>query len=241
MPNKPGPRKKPGERYPSGDLKRAIPPAIWGRIRDVLRDPRLSSELGRLWLHRELTETQAAAGFLITDIYCHSDSAERAKERATATTSAARGESHRAKSDRKTLDGLLSEYSPELREAVIELCVRGRTVDWKLRPDIGEVLDHVAEVWPDAVRQQAVSLSKLGSGGPLRRRHQPEVTAPRPDHDPDVEAIKKVIAVLKPDMDADAKASLIDHCLALRDREEFREEKGRRPKASKGGNRDGGT
>jgi hypothetical protein len=141
--------------------------------------------------------------------------------------SAARRESHRANSDRKALDGLLSEYPPKLREAVIELCVRGRTVDWKLRPDIGEVLDHVAEVWPDAVRQQAVSLSKLRSGGPPRPRHQPEGTELRPDHDPDVEAIKKVIAVLRPDMDADARAGLIDHCLALRAREEFRQEKTR--------------
>jgi hypothetical protein len=47
----------------------------------------------------------------------------------------------------------------------------------------------------------------------------------RPDIDLDVEAIEKVIAKFEPDMGANAKARLIDHCLALRGREEFRQEK----------------
>jgi hypothetical protein len=59
MGQRPGPRKKPGERYPSGDLKPNIPPALWGRARDA-GDPQLSSELARLCFHRELTESQAA-------------------------------------------------------------------------------------------------------------------------------------------------------------------------------------
>jgi hypothetical protein len=66
MRNKPGPRKKPGERYPSGDLKPVVAPALWGRARDRV-DPQLSSELARLCFNRELTETQAAAGFRIAD------------------------------------------------------------------------------------------------------------------------------------------------------------------------------
>jgi hypothetical protein len=92
--------------------------------------------VGRLWLHRELSDTQAAAGFLIADIYRHSDSAERGKERTNATTSAADGVPHVTKRDRRSIDDLLLEYPPKLREAVIELCVLGRSVDWKIRPDI---------------------------------------------------------------------------------------------------------
>jgi hypothetical protein len=221
---KPGPRKKPGERYPSGDLKPVIAPALWARIRDLMRDRRLSSELGRLWLHRELTDTQAAAGFLVENIYRHR-TPERANERTAAATSAARSDPRVAKIDQMAIDNLLLEYPPKLREAVIDLCASNRTVDWKLRTDIREVLDHVAELWSDAVRQQAVSISKLDCSGPPRRRHQHEGSEPRPDIDPDVEALKKVIAVLEPGMDAVTKARLVDEFLALRDREEFREEK----------------
>jgi hypothetical protein len=80
MQNKPGPRKKPGERYPSGDLKRAVAPALWGRTRRG-GDPQLSSELARLCFNRELTETQAAAGFRIADIYRNGNSADSLDDR----------------------------------------------------------------------------------------------------------------------------------------------------------------
>jgi hypothetical protein len=53
----------------------------------------------------------------------------------------------------------------------------------------------------------------------------PEGAEPRPDCDLDVEAVDKLIAALRPDLDADRKARLIDHFVALRDREEFRQEK----------------
>ena len=80
MQNKPGPRKKPGERYPSGDLKPAVAPALWGRARRG-GDPQLSSELARLCFNRELTETQAAAGFRIADIYRNGNSADSLDDR----------------------------------------------------------------------------------------------------------------------------------------------------------------
>jgi hypothetical protein len=231
MRRKPGPRKKLGERYPSGDLKPAIAPALWGRARD-LGGPQLSSELARLCFHRELTETQAEAGFLIADIYRHGDSAESTKERGDATAAAKRGDS-RAARDRKELDALLSEYPPKVSEAVIELCVSDRAVDWKLRPEIRHVLDHVALLWRDALRRQADGPSKLGrrSGGRLGRRPRAasnqttEGTEVRFDFDPEVEAFKKVIAVLRPDLDAGGIAHLVDEFIALRDREEFRQEK----------------
>ena len=142
----------------------------------------------------------------------------------------------------RRLDALLSEYPAKVSDAVIELCVFNRAVDWKLRPEIRKVLDDVALLWSDAPRQQAVSqsISARRSGSrrtpPLNHTRSsrrlraasnqtPEGTELRPDFDPDVEAFKKVIAVLRPDLDADGWARLIDEFVALRDREEFRQEK----------------
>ncbi len=229
MRRKPGPRKKPGERYPSGDLKPVIAPALWGRIRDLSRDKKPCSEVGRLCFHRELTDTQAAAAFVIADIYRSGDSEDSAKERRDGTTAATEGDPHGSQRDRKALDDLLSEYPPKLREAVIELCVLNRNVDWKLRPQIRQLLDHVALWrWPGTRRRQADGGSKLARRSIPRRRRAasiqaPEGTEPRPDLD--VEAVDKLIAALRPDLDADGKACLIDHFVALRDREKFRQEK----------------
>jgi hypothetical protein len=124
---------------------------------------------------------------------------------------------------------------------VIELCVFNCAVDWNLRPEIRKVLDDVL-LWSDAPRQQAVSQSMSARRSGARRtppldharssrrlraasNQTPEGTELRPDLDPDVEAFKKVIAVLRPDLDADGRARLIDEFVALRDREEFRQEK----------------
>jgi hypothetical protein len=146
MRNKPGPRKKPGERYLSGDLKPAIAPALRGRARD-LGGAQLKSELSRLCFHRELTETQAAAGFLIGDIYRHSASAESTMECGDATAATKRGGPNAAQRDRKALDALLLEYPPKVNQAVIELCVSNLAVDWNLRPQIRQLLDHVANAF----------------------------------------------------------------------------------------------
>jgi hypothetical protein len=143
MRRKPGPRKKLGERYPSGDLKPVISPALWGRARD-LGGAQLKSELGRLCFHRELTDTQAAAGFLIAEIYSCEESTDSVEERPDATTAAATRPAHAA---RTALDCLLAEYPPKVCEAVIELCVLSRAVDWKLRPQIRQLLDHVADAF----------------------------------------------------------------------------------------------
>ena len=129
-PGKPGPLKKPGERYPSGDLKPTVAPALWGRTRRG-GDPQLNSELARLCFNRELTETQAEAGFLIADVCRCSDLEELAKECTDAVSAATRGDPHATQKDRKAIDALLSEYPPKVREAVIELCVFNRAVDWK--------------------------------------------------------------------------------------------------------------
>jgi hypothetical protein len=191
----------------------------------------LGSELGRLWQHREFTDTQAGAGFLIADIYRLSDSAESAKKRGDATAAAKRGGPNAAERDRKALDALLSEYPPKVSEAVIELCVFNRAVDWKLRPEIRQVLDDVVLLFSDALRQLPInelkSVQRSGSSPAPRAvtNRTAEGTEVRPDFDPEVEAFKKVIAALRPDLDADGRARVIDEFVALRDREEFRQEK----------------
>jgi hypothetical protein len=153
MQNKPGPRKKPGERYPSGDLKRAVAPALWGRTRRG-GDPQLSSELARLCFNRELTETQAAAGFRIADIYRNGNSADSLDDR-RGVAAAFEPVNPRVVPDRIALDRLLSEYPPKVREAVIELCVSNRTVDWRLRPEIRQLLDHVARAFAITVGKRS--------------------------------------------------------------------------------------
>lgn len=79
-----GRKRKPGARYPNGDLKpqgEPIVPAVWGRMRSeaakTFDNPRLVSEVGRLSFHREITDQQAATAFRISEIYSNF---ERARE-----------------------------------------------------------------------------------------------------------------------------------------------------------------
>ncbi len=234
MRRKPGPRRKTGERYPSGDLKPVIAPALWGRIRDYIRDPWGSSELGRLCLHGELTYTQAAAGWLIAETYRSGDSENGGKERMDATIAAVGGDPHVFQGDRKALDGLLSEYPAKLREAVIELCVLDRTVDWALRPQIRQLLDDVA-MWRwgdtqcrqvDGGRKRArrsirprmpLSDRAHARGRQAARIQAPDDAEPRPDCDLSVAALLEILAELQPDLDADGKAQIIDLFVALRE------------------------
>ncbi len=175
MRRKPGPRKKTGERYPSGDLKPVIAPALWGRIRDNFRHELCRSELGRLRFHGELSDAQVAAGFLIAEIYRSGHSENGGKERRDATTAAMEGDPQAFQRDRKALDELLSEYPAKLREAVIELCVLDRNVDWKLRPQIRQLLEDIAMWrWGDTQCRQVDggrkrARSRCGWQGPNNR------------------------------------------------------------------------
>lgn len=73
----PGRPKKPGERYPGGQLKpgsgEPIAPTVLRRIfrdaEDGYADARLGSQVGRLYFHRQLTSTEASTAFYIGEIY----------------------------------------------------------------------------------------------------------------------------------------------------------------------------
>ena len=163
-----GPRKKPGERYPSGDLKPAITPAAWGRIQQSPRvfGPLPASELGRKYLHRELTKDQAEAGFYIGCIYrlSHPSALEEMHEvhpewlaeiqefqaKWLVSTDEAQAQWRAIGGP----DGLLSEFPSDVREAVIELCAFNRVVNSMLYRDIRRVLDRGLLLWHDAQRRQ---------------------------------------------------------------------------------------
>ena len=253
-----GPRKKPGERYPSGDLKPAITPAAWGRIQQSPRvfGPLLASELGRKCLHRELTKDEAEAGFYIGCIYrlSHPSALEAVHEvhpewlaeiqefqaKWLVSTDEAQAQWRAIGGP----DGLLSEFPSDVRKAVIELCAFNRVVNSMLYRDIRRVLDRGPPLLYDAQYRQgddgpksahhskpprAPVLDRARTG---RRRWETSVqapmqvdTKPRLDLDADVEATKKVIGKLSPDLDADGVARLIDLYVAFRDREKFRQEK----------------
>jgi hypothetical protein len=76
---KPGPKPKPGERYPSGNLKPKKAedvrgPNAFARLKEQavakLVDPRLGTEIGRLWIADGLlTAGEAAAAFHIAEVY----------------------------------------------------------------------------------------------------------------------------------------------------------------------------
>jgi hypothetical protein len=138
----------------------------------------------------------------------------------------------------------LSEFPSDVRKAVIELCAFNRVVNSALYGDVRQVLNRGLLLLHDAQRRQ-------GEDGPMlahhskppraavldrarmsRRRRGTSVQAPkqadaelRSDLHADVEAIKKLIATLSPDLDADGVARLIDIYVPFRDREEFRQEK----------------
>ena len=217
-----GPRKKPGERYPSGDLKPPIAPALWGRIMDLprLSGPLLPSELGRKCLHRELTKDQAEAGFYIGCIYrlSHPSSLEEVHEvypgwlaeiqevqaKLLVSTDEAQAEWRAIGGP----DGLLSEFPSDVREAVIELCAFNRVVNSMLYRDIRRVLDRGLPLLLDARRRQGDDHKPPRAS---RRRLETSVQAPKQvDAEPrsDFEAFKKVIAELSPDLDADGMARL---------------------------------
>jgi hypothetical protein len=161
----------------------------------------------------------ADAGFLIADVFRCSDSEDSAKECADTDSAATRGDPHATQKDRKALDALLSEYPPKVSEAVIELCVFNRAVDWQA------VSQSMSGRRTGARRTPPLDHARSSRRLRAASNQTPEGTELRPDFDPDVEALKKVIGVLRPDLDADGLARLVDEFVALRDREHFRQEK----------------
>src|SRR5215467_12671455 len=138
---RPGPRAQAGPRYPCGRRKSVgdvRAPTLWRRIKDngiaLGLDRRLGSEVGRLSLLGELTDTEAATAFLIAEIYGRFE--RYSGKRRTAHSPSydiGRGaeptEDHdherRARRARKQFDRLqacLPVYPPQARTELEQLC-----------------------------------------------------------------------------------------------------------------------
>ena len=93
-PSAPGGR-PPSDRYPSGDKRPGIAPAVFYRIREhgvrLGVDPRLATVLGRMGMFKELAEAEVDAGFRIADIYGRYESLKGIPRRHAASPSYQRG------------------------------------------------------------------------------------------------------------------------------------------------------
>jgi hypothetical protein len=239
MRNRPGPKKKSGERYPSGDLKPVLPPALWGRLsRDggsaFGRPWNTNAQLIRLSLHGELSDAQTEAGMGIAQVYRHVHS--------TAEVHASAEQEIVAFAQAAWLaldgpDGLLSDYSRAIREAVLELCVHDHAVNSRLYPEIRQVLDRAALIvmW----RPEKQTLARRQPRRPrllFSYAEELEVNARIEDlanrdkergryENADAVAIKSVLCELRPDLSEADLVNLVSFYTALVDREKFRSEK----------------
>jgi hypothetical protein len=172
-----GRHREPGERYPGGKLKRRtstkpdiepIAPALWQRIRQHGRDfgvdPRLTSELGRLSLHGELTVAMTVAGFRIGEIYRRFEAHQRlSRSPRSPSYNASYGESsiaeellmpeqieelvRRQQEARRAWESLEHEIPLELRNPVQQLCVEDRHISPVFLEDIRLLLARLSTAW----------------------------------------------------------------------------------------------
>jgi hypothetical protein len=158
---KTGRPERPGERYPSGgrkdpDDQRAS--AIWRRLVEdgelLGADPRLSSQIGRLRLHRELTDSQASAADLIGRIMGRYERLH-GKRRSTRSpsyefsTGGARDRNEdpewveQVEADYRRLQECIPVFPREARDIIEQLCCEDRHIMAIYLNDVRAVLDRV--------------------------------------------------------------------------------------------------
>lgn len=249
--SKRGRPKQAGERYPSGDLKPyngAVSPAIWARMKNdgikVVNDPRLGDQVGRLSFHGILSNAQTAAAFRVGDVFRRYHRAKRLRVNAKSPNyeqsfgsadlaeermSEEQLEQHEASIRSATeawehldgKEGLFRRFKPDLRKALIDLCVLDQPVNPTLYNDIRSVLDHLAVRWNDHFRQadklaHAKSILNRSSASPELLRAQ----APK-RQDSMMRALEQVVRKLRKDLDEDGVATVKQTFLALVDRDRF--------------------
>jgi hypothetical protein len=207
MGNKRGRKRKSGERYPSGDLKPPVPPAAWGRIRD-LGNPIFRTELGRLSFHRMLSDVQTHAGFYIGDIYRHFGGQENPRKTPAGRKSSEKidrrlnsrqpllfsAKDMRAE-DWRTIENEVDALPKTLRTAVLDLCVFDRAINSRIYPELRDFLDRIARIcaahW---ARYQAPKMTF-----PKRRRRTEAAAKPSED-DADGAVVEEILSTLRPDL-----------------------------------------
>lgn len=190
---------KQGERYPGGKLKPAqkqsgstdrqpISPALWQRIKaDGIKlgaDPRLTTELGRLALHDELSNAEVSAGFRIAEIYLRF---ERFHQRSRSAGGSSFFNAFVANDERPIEIGrrqhdeyldidreeaereakaefeLLQFYMPPSHRAFVEqLCVENRPVNPHVLRGVRITLRYFSELFKDDKKYRAKMAEKLG-------------------------------------------------------------------------------
>jgi len=235
MANKRGRKRKPGERYPSGDLKPATAPALWARIRGVLGefDPIARTELTRLSFADVLSAAQTQAGFYIGDIYrqyfSQKDRQSTPHRRKCFQKIESRLYSRQpllfiAKDFRveewRNIENEVEALPQTLRGAVLDLCLFNEPINPVIYRELRVFLDRIARICgKDWARYQP---RELRFPKPVRST---KVTIKSNDEDVDVTVFEKILLRLRPDLNAKEVSDVRDMLLAIRDREDFRQAK----------------
>lgn len=225
---------KSGERYPSGQLKPqpkpqgdALSPVVIQRMfRDGAKlgiDPRLASEVGRLWCLRELTAQHAAVAFRIAGIYARFERAH-GKRRSTKSPSYEMGhgggedflDDAAAEEDAfKDLQGWMDTLLDwRLRGAIEQLCVEDSAISSLALPKVRAFFDRMAPILGltgKAARAAKAATHKRRDGTPplhfnaheASSRDQGEAGAPPQRRPRSIEDIfwHETIQRLRPDLD----------------------------------------
>lgn len=247
----------PPERYLCGKIKQqhaqAVSPALLQRIRtDGLRlgaDPRLATELGRLWLNGDLSTAQAAAGFRMAEIWGRNDR-RLGKIRSVRSPSYMTGFSgdpdvadERLDDDEKAAKAKREDDVKDAYEGVFKLLqfspwydilerlvVDNEMVNPAYVADIAMVLDRLAAHFRGKGERTTGKQAAQAAKARIRRREPPSSTAtaatPAAIAPARTDWQREFIRALRPDLDADGVRQVVETMQALRERDRFRADKG---------------
>lgn len=262
--NKRGRPRQPGERYPSGKLKPAdtdkqpIAPALWQRIRTegvkFGLDPRLTTELGRLALHDELSSAEVSAGFRIAEIYARYEKFHGLVRSAGGSSFFRQFvadaekpidikdrdilyefEREREEEEAKAEFELLQEHMPASHRGFVEqLCVDNRPINPHVLRGVRSVLKYFAELFKDDKKYRSKRAKKLTNNDfkikfakPKKKAAAPPaaVEVKKPAENKDKSAWLQVQRILRPDLSEEELEKVWSIFVALKARSEFRSSK----------------
>lgn len=249
-----------GERYACGKLKPAAPsvaPVEWARIRAEAaagaHDPRLGTEIGRLSIHRELSDAQTVTAFRVGEIY---STFERYKGKGRSVRSPNYGgggdssvaeELLGAEALERLEDNIKAAHAefialadelkhyPTIARATLELlCVENRHIGWNLLPSMRMLLDRLAVFFANsksAKKSKPVRapVRPIAAVKPLPARPTRAVPASSTPVRIDAEktALMALMTSLRPDLDAAGVNEKLEFFAAAKDRAAFNAGKAR--------------
>jgi len=233
---------KAGERYPSGQLKPEIPPALLVRIRAGVErgylDARLGSQVGRLLFHRELTPAEAAAAFRIGEIYGRFER-NNGLPRSTRSPSYEMGNAggggqsldaetiQRIAADAETWEALqdeLKNYPSRLCNLIEALCVEDEAVSFLELPELRKVLRKLGDFFNKGKPKKKKKGKKKPALMLVGPNHSAAPPAPKPRRsDRERLAWIAVQRKLRPDLDDGQLAKAFNIYVAMKERADFNE------------------